>query len=986
MLGSFPNFLGSRFLGARLIMEFKIRFATALLCVAVLSSCGGGNDGGLGQQQAQTRTEHEVYVVGAVQKGPFVIGSPVIVNLLSPDALNTDSRVVTNTVDNLGRFNFSLDEGSTLIELSATGYYRNEITGELSQGTVTLRSVIGLSGQEEQTSYINLLTHLTSQRIRNLIKESDLQFEDAKNQAENEFLIGFSEVVPNYTENDFASLSIYDDELSSGSAYLLTVSSILYRYALEQSIANSTNPDAELTLLLNALQADFGEDGVIDDSPLLESLRLIIPEINPSIVSNNVNDWINGIAGFEAVDINQYLDTDLDGVFNSIDNDDDNDGVADELDASPYDKSFIVANQAIEAYEDQLVEIDIETNNPMDAEISVEIISSASNGTVSGSYPNLKYTPNTNFEGIDSFSYQLTQEEISSDIATVSLNIVGVNDAPSIQGTPITDFMAHNVYSFVPMISDIENDSLALSIQNLPNWASFDDQTGEISGFPSNDDIGLYENILLSVSDGNLTTNFPTFNIEVRVNPYELGFLVENQELEIYEDSSINIDISSNNPLGMDTDITNLQRPDHGSVQGIYPEITYTPNENFNGIDSFKYRLSQDIIVSGEVTITVNTLPVNDAPTISGAPDNSITAFTAFSFVPTSSDVDEDELEYSVTNLPSWASFNRMTGEISGNPDNEDVGVFQEILISVTDGEASTALEPFQLEVIGNPWYTLPSFGVGRHSPAAATIGDQIFLTGGYGGGVNTYTSLDVFNFDTNTWDSKAAFLNGRRSHTAHAVNEYVYVVGGELWPSALTSIERYDVSSNSWAELEPMSTGRSAHAGCVFNDDIYVFGGFTSPSHTDSTDTVEMYDPETNNWESKTPMPISNWGLSCAVVGDEIYVFGGANNTNGYLIYDPVLDSWGENVSLNFPRRYGFAAQTLGTDIYLVGGYNDASDRIDVLDTKTGEWSTKTRLITPRYDMAHTVFEGKIILLGGRNGSSNGLASVEEYDPIFDE
>jgi len=968
-------------------MKYGIRIAVAFLCAGLLANCGGGSGSGNSGQQGPILSEPDVEVVGAVQKGPFVIGSTVTVNLLSSDAVNTDSTVITNTIDDLGRFNFSLDEGSDLIELSATGYYRNEITGELSQGTITLRSVIGLSDQEEQTAYINLLTHLTSQRIRNLISESDLQFEDAQSQAESEFLTAFSEVIPNSAENDFTSLSIYDDELSSGSSYLLSVSSILYRYALNQSNTNSTNPDAELTQLLNELEADFGENGAIGDTPLLESLRATIPEIDPSIVSSNVEDWIDGVDGFERVDINEYLDTDLDGIFNSIDTDDDNDGVEDEFDTSPYQQSFIVADQAVEVNEDQSVEVDIETNNPLDSEVSVEIISSASDGTVSGNYPNLTYSPNANFEGNDTFSYQLTQGEIASEIAIVSVSVVGENDAPSITGTPITEFMAHNAYSFAPTISDIENDSLELSIQNLPGWASFNDQTGEISGSPTNDDVGLYENIILSANDGNLTTEFPSFDIEVQVNPYELGFLVENQDLETDEDNSINIDISSNNPLGIDTDLTISQSPSYGSVQGDYPDLTYTPNENYNGVDTFKYRLSQDIIVSGEVTITINTLPVNDAPTISGTPDNSVTAFEAFSFVPTASDIDEDELEFSVQNLPSWASFDGITGEVSGTPDNDDVGVFQEIIISVSDGEISADLETFEVEVIGNPWVTLTPFSGGRHSPAAATIGTKIYLTGGFGA---LSASLDEYDSESGLWESKTPLLNGRRGHTAHTINNDIFVVGGES-SSVLSSTERYNASTDSWTEVEPMNTARSSHAGCVYDGNIFVFGGHTNVTHSSSTNTTEMYDSLNSTWEYKTPMPSNNWGASCAVAADKIYVFGGANNSNGYLVYDPILDNWELGGSLSSPKRYGFVAEVVGETIYLIGGYtgestNWVSDRVEALNPNTGDWQTKTNMPTPRYNVSHALINERIILLGGRNGSSNGLTTVEEYNPVFDE
>ncbi len=954
------------------------------LLIASITACGGGSGGNSDtNQQNQTTTRPEVEVIGAVQKGPFVIGSTVTVNLLSPDAVNTDSTVVTNTIDDLGNFTFFLDESSDLLELSATGYYRNEITGELSQGTMTLRSIISLSDQEEQTAYINLLTHLTSQRIKNLISNDNLQFESAQNQAEREFLIAFSEVVPNSAENDFTSLSIYNDELTSGSSYLLSASSILYKYALNQSNTNSTNPDAELTLLLNELEADFGADGTFGDNPILESLRRVIPEIDPSIVSSNIDDWINGVDGFERVDINEYLDTDLDGIFNAIDMDDDNDGVEDEFDTSPYQQSFIVADQAVEVNEDQSTEVDIETNNPLGIEVRVDIISSASNGVVSGSYPNLTYSPNANFEGSDSFSYQLTQGEISSEVVTVSLSVIGQNDAPSITGNPITEFMAHNAYSFAPTISDIENDSLELSIENLPGWASFNDQTGEITGSPTNDDVGLYENILLSANDGNLMTEYPSFDIEVQVNPYELGFLVENQELETNEDNSINIDTSSNNPLGIDIDLTISQSPNFGSVQGDYPELIYTPNENYNGADTFKYRLSQDIIESGEVTITINILPVNDTPTVSGTPDNSVTAFEAFSFVPTSFDIDEDDLEYSVQNLPSWASFDDMTGEISGSPDNKDIGVYQEILISVSDGNLSADLGPFQVEVIGNPWETLPNLSTSRHSPSGAIIDGNIYVIGGFNGN-NTLNVMERFDTSNNTWESLPSMQQERHSHTSNAIGNNIYVIGGNF---SISSVEVFDLESQSWSSRASMGTPRSSHSSCIHGDLIYVFGG---RNQNNSLTSVEMYDPSTDTWAYRESNSKLGWGSSCITFGDEIYVFGGANNENGYEVYDPITDMWVRSGVLNSPKRYGFSAESIEQVIYLIGGYTCSGgcrslNNVDAFNTIDFTWNTNTSMPDNRHNVGSVSHDGAIYIFGGRNSSSNNLSTFEKYDPSLD-
>jgi hypothetical protein len=79
----------------------------------------------------------------------------------------------------------------------------------------------------------------------------------------------------------------------------------------------------------------------------------------------------------------------------------------------------------------------------------------------------------------------------------------------------------------------------------------------------------------------------------------------------------------------------------------------------------------------------------NHAPTITGAPPNSATVGTAYSFKPTASDADGDTLTYSVANQPSWMSINSATGQLSGTP--TATGTFPNITISVSDGKGGTA-------------------------------------------------------------------------------------------------------------------------------------------------------------------------------------------------------------------------------------------------------------------------------------------------------
>jgi len=97
---------------------------------------------------------------------------------------------------------------------------------------------------------------------------------------------------------------------------------------------------------------------------------------------------------------------------------------------------------------------------------------------------------------------------------------------------------------------------------------------------------------------------------------------------------------------------------------------------------------------------SVTPVAPNSAPTISGSPAVTVAQDTAYSFVPTATDVDaETTLTFSIVNKPSWASFNTTTGALTGTPTNDDIGVTNAIVISVTDGSLSAALPAFNLSV-----------------------------------------------------------------------------------------------------------------------------------------------------------------------------------------------------------------------------------------------------------------------------------------------
>lgn len=102
-----------------------------------------------------------------------------------------------------------------------------------------------------------------------------------------------------------------------------------------------------------------------------------------------------------------------------------------------------------------------------------------------------------------------------SSSGTVNPPTSGTNAPPAVTGTPGATAVAGQAYSFQPAATDANGDQLTFTVANLPGWASFNAQTGRITGTPTAAQVGAYGNITITVSDGTANTAVGPFTITV---------------------------------------------------------------------------------------------------------------------------------------------------------------------------------------------------------------------------------------------------------------------------------------------------------------------------------------------------------------------------------------------------------------------------------------------------------------------------------------
>ena len=273
--------------------------------------------------------------------------------------------------------------------------------------------------------------------------------------------------------------------------------------------------------------------------------------------------------------------------------------------------------------------------------------------------------------------------------------------APVISGQPAsTALVVGQPFSFTPTAGSPTGAKLAFLLISAPSFLSIDAATGVVSGTPAAVDIGTYTGVHVAVTDGQTTVAGPSFTLTVAAAssptpPSVTGALtisgspitaaVEGVAWSFRPTATVTtagmtlVFRVANAPAWMAIDPatgTLSGTPPAGSV-GTYPNIVLAVSDS-----------------SSEAALPAFTLSVSApaAPVVSGTPPAKATVGVAYSFRPTATDPNGYALVYTVTGLPGWATFDPLTGAVSGVPAAKDAGTTASVTITASDGFSKASL------------------------------------------------------------------------------------------------------------------------------------------------------------------------------------------------------------------------------------------------------------------------------------------------------
>ena len=331
-----------------------------------------------------------------------------------------------------------------------------------------------------------------------------------------------------------------------------------------------------------------------------------------------------------------------------------------------------------------------------DEPLTVNITQQPANGTAEATPDNqVTYTPNPDFDGQDSYWYEVCDQQGDCDVAGVTVVVQAENGPPLAVDDSYT-VAIDTVLEMDVMDNDTDEDGDILYLDSFETASVYGGSIARIdNGTPSDtsDDQLFYlpalgfddsDTFTYTISDGELTA---TATVTVQVGVEENAPIANDDSYATGLDTPLVV-TSPNGVLANDEDVNGtglaaiiVSEPASGTLEfNGDGSFTYTPNTGFSGEDLFIYKANDGSSDSNEATVTITVTEINYAPV---AVDDSYTVGQLETLVVSSpglmendDDANGDELKTYVVSGPEHGSLTLdEDGAFTYAPDGEYVGV-----------------------------------------------------------------------------------------------------------------------------------------------------------------------------------------------------------------------------------------------------------------------------------------------------------------------
>ena len=355
------------------------------------------------------------------------------------------------------------------------------------------------------------------------------------------------------------------------------------------------------------------------------------------------------------------------------------------------------AADAVDVPEDTPTVIDVLANDT-DADgdqLSVTEVGDATNGSTSTNGGTVRYAPEADFCGADSFTYT-AGDGTTTTSGTVSVSVVCNGDSPRPQ--PDTATTPEDTSVDVPVLAndtDPDGDTLNLTGDlGQPAHGTVTVVDDQVRYVPDADRCGP-DAFTYVVSDGALTA---TGTVDVAVSCVNDPPLAAPNAASTDEDVTVHVHVLTNDSDPDDQPLTvrNISEPAHGTAVGAVDDaIAYTPDPDYVGTDSFTYEAVDPSGASSTTTVTITVLPVDDPVELAAVPDQEIIWGDPVNVLFAGADIDGEPITYAV--VPALPGMEVTGASLTWTPTAAQVGSHQ--LTVTAEAGGATVSRTFRVTV-----------------------------------------------------------------------------------------------------------------------------------------------------------------------------------------------------------------------------------------------------------------------------------------------
>lgn len=329
--------------------------------------------------------------------------------------------------------------------------------------------------------------------------------------------------------------------------------------------------------------------------------------------------------------------------------------------------------------------------------VSASLSEQASHGDVVIDGRTISYTPDENFYGSDVFSVTLTDDQGYTELQSIAVTVISVNDDPVISIQNMITLSEDGTTTFTFTYTDVDGDKVTASLSQEAEHGDVSIKGEQISYTPEADFYGD-DSFVLSMTDGNGYVSLKTINVTV-LNVNDAPIISIANTLTVNEDDSQTISFTYTDIDGDVVSATISRDAEHGDVVVEGTDVSYTPEPNFYGSDEFELLLVDGEGFAGKYVVSINVVSVNDAPVISIAEtltvDEDAQQTLTFSYM----DVDGDVVSATVSEMAAYGEVSIDGRNVSYSPDSDYYGSDSFSLL-LTDSAGFETIKTISVTVI----------------------------------------------------------------------------------------------------------------------------------------------------------------------------------------------------------------------------------------------------------------------------------------------